>query len=188
MYQMKRIFIALKVEAGATLLEMFSALKSGLKNDIIKWTSIDNIHITLAFLGDTQESLINDISIMLAEKCGSYGKFNLTLKGCGLFRNFSDPRIIWTGIEPSDRLIQLNKSIMDGLKVLNIKMEDRPYNPHLTLGRIKHLNDTDLMKSFIEQFKNTEIQKVPVSEVVLYESILTQSGPVYKPLAKFSLE
>jgi 2'-5' RNA ligase len=187
-YQMKRIFIALKVEEGATLLEMFSALKSALKNDIIKWTSIDNIHITLAFLGDTQESLINDISVMLAEKCHGYGKFSLTLKGCGIFRNFSDPRIIWTGIEPSSRLIALNESIMTGLKMLNIKMEDRPYNPHLTLGRIKHLNDKDLLKHFIDRFLNIELQTVPVSEVILYESILTQSGPVYKPLAKFSLE
>lgn len=185
---MKRIFIALKVEAGATLLGMFSALKSGLKNDNIKWTSIDNIHITLAFLGDTQESLINDISIMLAEKCGGNGKFGMTLKGCGLFRSLNDPRIIWTGVEPSERLRQLNISIMGGLKLLNIKMDDRPFNPHLTLGRIKHLNDTALMESFIEQFQNTEIQKVPVSEVILYESILLQSGPVYKPLAKFNLE
>ena len=185
---MKRIFIAFKVEAGVTLLGMFSDLKSGLQNDNIKWTSIDNIHITLAFLGDTQENLINDISIMLAEKCGGNGKFSLTLKGCGLFRNFSDPRIIWTGIEPSDRLIQLNKSIMDGLKVLNIKMEDRPYNPHLTLGRIKHLNDKDLLKSLIDRFQNTELQAVSLSEVILYESILLQSGPIYKPLAKFTLE
>jgi RNA 2',3'-cyclic 3'-phosphodiesterase len=185
---MKRIFIALKVEAGPALLGMISSLKSGLQKDNIKWTSIDNIHITLAFLGDTQESLINDISIMLADKCGGYGKFNLTLKGCGLFRNLSDPRIIWTGIEPSDRLIQLNKSIMNGLKVLDIKMEDRPYNPHLTLGRIKHLNDKELLKALIDCFKNTELQIVPVTDVILYESILLQSGPIYQPLAKFILE
>jgi 2'-5' RNA ligase len=185
---MKRIFIALKVEAGPPLLGMISSLKSGLKNDNLKWTSIENIHITLAFLGDTNENLINDISIMLTKKCGGYGKFSLTLKGCGLFRNFSDPRIIWTGIEPSDRLIQLNESVMSGLKVLNIKMQDRPFNPHLTLGRIKHIMDKDLLKSLIDQFQNTELQIVPVSDVILYESVLLQSGPVYKPLAKFSLE
>lgn len=188
MDKMKRIFIALKVEAGPALLDMISSLKSGLQTDNIKWTSVDNIHITLAFLGDTHESLIRALITMLSEKCGGYGKYSLTLKGCGLFRSFNDPRIIWTGIEPSERLIKLNESIMDGLKRLNIKMEDRPYNPHLTLGRIKHLNDKDLMKSLIEQFQNTEIQKVPVSEVILYESILLQSGPIYKPLAKFSLE
>jgi 2'-5' RNA ligase len=185
---MKRIFIALKVEAGPALLGMISSLKSGLLNDSIKWTSIDNIHITLTFLGDTQESLVNDINKMLAEKCRSYGKFSLTLKGCGLFRNFSDPRILWTGIEPSDRLNKLNESIMIGLKLLNIKMEDRPYNPHLTLGRIKHLHDKDLLKSLIDRFQNVELQTVPVSDVICYESILLHSGPIYKPLAKFALE
>jgi RNA 2',3'-cyclic 3'-phosphodiesterase len=185
---MKRIFIALKVEAGPALLGLISSLKSGLQNDSIKWTNIDNIHITLAFLGDTQKSLINDISIMLAEECRGYGKFSLTLKGCGLFRNLSDPRILWTGIEPSDRLIQLNESIMNGLKMLNIKMEDRPYNPHLTLGRIKHLNDKDLLKLLIDRFQNIELQTVPVYDIIFYESILLQSGPIYKPLAKFPLE
>jgi RNA 2',3'-cyclic 3'-phosphodiesterase len=185
---MKRIFIALKVEAGAALLAMISSLKSGLLNDNIKWTSIDNIHITLAFLGDTQESLINDITKMLKFKCAGSGKFNLTLKGCGLFRNLNDPRIIWTGIGPSERLMQLNESVMNGLKLLKIKMEDRPYNPHLTLGRIKHLNDKDLLKSLIDRFQNVELQIVPVTDVVLYESILLQSGPIYRPLAKFPLE
>jgi RNA 2',3'-cyclic 3'-phosphodiesterase len=185
---MKRIFIALKVEAEPALLDMRSYLKSGLRTDNIKWTSVGNIHITLAFLGDTHESLINALITMLSEKCRGYGKYSLTLKGCGLFRSFNDPRIIWTGIEPSDRLIQLNESIMDGLKRLNIKMEDRPYNPHLTLGRIKHLNDKDLLKTLIDRFQNTELQIVPVTDVILYESILLQSGPVYKPLAKFSLD
>jgi 2'-5' RNA ligase len=185
---MKRIFIALKVEAGPALLGMISSLKSVLHNDNIKWTSIDNIHITLAFLGDTQESMVNEISIMLAERCMGYGKFSLTLKGCGLFRNFSDPRIIWTGIEPSDRLAELNETIMNGLKMLNIKMEDRPYNPHLTLGRIKLLKNKDVLKSLFDSFKNTVLQIVPVTEIILYESILLQSGPVYNPLAKFSLQ
>jgi 2'-5' RNA ligase len=185
---MKRIFIAIKVEAASALLGMISSLKSVLQNDNIKWTSIDNIHITLAFLGDTQESLVNEINIMLAEKCPGYGKFNLTLKGCGLFRNFSDPRIIWTGIEPSGRLIELNESIMTGLKMLNIKMEDRPYNPHLTLGRIKLLKNKDVLKSSFDSFQNTVLQIVPVTEIILYESILLQSGPVYNPLAKFSLQ
>ena len=76
---------------------------------------------------------------------------------------------------------------MNGLKGVNIKMEERPYNPHLTLGRIKHVNNKEVLKSLIEQFQNSEIQIVPVAEIVLYESILLQTGPVYKPIASFNL-
>jgi 2'-5' RNA ligase len=175
---MKRIFIALKVEAGETLLNMISSLKSGLIKDTIKWTSIDNIHITLVFLGDTEESVINRIRIMLNEKCRGSGIFKLNLRGCGIFRSMNDPRIIWTGVEASDNLTALNNSIMNGLRQLGVKLEDRPYNPHLTLGRIKHLNDTEILKSLVERYRKSDIQVVQVNEIILYESILQQSGPI----------
>ena len=185
---MKRIFIALKVEAEEPLLVMISSLKSGLSKDIIKWTSPDNIHITLAFLGNTEEKNIKNIGSMLKEKCIGSGKFELVLKGLGVFRNMSDPRIIWTGLEHSEKLIHLNNIIMSGLNDLDIKMEDRPFNPHLTIGRIKHINDREILKSLIEKFENSEMQLIPVDEVILYESILFPTGAVYKPLVKFNLE
>jgi RNA 2',3'-cyclic 3'-phosphodiesterase len=184
---MKRIFIALKVEAGETLLMMISSLKSGLSKDLIKWTNPDNIHITIAFLGDTEEKMIRSVSAMLKEKCHGSGKFELIIKGSGVFRNRSDPRIIWTGIEPSEKLLFLNEVIMSGLRELNVKLEDRPFNPHLTIGRIKHLDDKETLKVLIEQYQNYEIQIIPVNEVILYESILLQSGPVYIPISSVSL-
>lgn len=185
---MKRIFIALKIEAGENLLRMISSYQDRLKKDQIKWTDTSNIHITIAFLGDTEEKTINAIISMLEEKCNGFGQFELILKGSGIFRNISDPRIIWTGIEPSEKLIQLNNLIINGLKELDIKMENRPYKPHLTIGRIKHLNSCELLKALIEEFQNYEIQLVPVNEVILYESILLTTGPVYKPIIKVNLE
>jgi 2'-5' RNA ligase len=184
---MKRIFIAIKVEAGETLLSMISSLKSGLIKDTIRWTAIDNIHITLVFLGDTEDNVTEEIRLMLKEKCTGAGKFKLHLNGCGIFRSMNDPRIIWTGVGPSDDLTALNETIQDGLKQTGIKLEDRPYNPHLTLGRIKRISDIKKLKTLVEQFRESEIQVVPVNEVILYESLLLQSGPVYKPLEKFSL-
>ncbi|MCX6254086.1 MAG: RNA 2',3'-cyclic phosphodiesterase [Bacteroidia bacterium] len=184
---MKRIFIALKVEAEESLLKMISSLKSGLSNESIKWTNPNNIHITLAFLGDTEEERIKIISAMLKEKCEGFGKFELIIRGSGVFKNLSDPRVIWTGIDPSGKLAQLNDFIMNGLKSADIKMEGRPFKPHLTLGRIKYLKDLTILKTLMDKFQNSEIQKVPVNEVILYESILLQSGPVYKPLGKYKL-
>jgi 2'-5' RNA ligase len=184
---MKRIFIAVKVEAGETLLRMISSLKSGLSSESIKWTNPDNIHITLAFLGDTEEEKIKVISAMLKGKCKGSGKFELIIKGSGVFKNLSDPRVIWTGIEPSEKLMHLNYCIMNGLKVAGISIEDRPFKPHLTLGRIKYLKAGNALKELIEKYRDTEIQIVPVNEVILYESILLQSGPVYKPLGKYKL-
>ena len=185
---MKRIFIAVKVEAGENLLSMISSLKSGLCNESIKWTNPDNIHITLAFLGDTEEEQIKIIGAMLKEKCGGSGKFELMIKGSGVFKNLSDPRVIWTGIEPSENFIRLNGLVKSGLTEAGIKIEDRPFKPHLTLGRIKKLKDKEVLKTLMDKYQNTEIQKVPVNEVILYESILLHSEPLYKALSKFNLQ
>ena len=184
---MKRLFIALKVEPGEPLLTMISSFKSGLNMDSIKWTNPGNIHITLAFLGDTNEKMIITLCSMLKENCTGFGEFQLILKGSGIFRNMNDPRIIWTGIETSEKLIHLNDIIVNGLKTIDVKPDDRPFNPHLTLGRIKHLNNKAALKTLIDRFKNIEFQIIPVTEVILYESILSQSGPLYKTVSFFKL-
>jgi 2'-5' RNA ligase len=83
--------------------------------------------------------------------------------------------------------MQLNDSIMNGLKDAGISIEDRPFKPHLTLGRIKYLKDKAVLKTLMDKYQNAEIQKVPVNEVILYESILLQTGPVYKPIGMFMI-
>ena len=184
---MKRIFIAVKVEADETLLEIISSLKFLLRNENIRWTSPDNIHITLSFIGDTEEEQVKTISSILKTKCDGFGNFELTIKGTGVFKNLNDPRVIWTGIEPSEKILQLNDHIMNGLKDAGTKIEDRPFNPHMTLGRIKYLKDKSLLKTFMDKYQNAEIQKFPVNQVILYESILKQSGSVYRAISKYKL-
>jgi RNA 2',3'-cyclic 3'-phosphodiesterase len=184
---MKRIFIAVKVEPGEILLRMLTSFKILFKNESIKWTSVDNIHITLAFLGDTQEEKIKAISDMLNGKCEGYGKLDLNIKGVGIFKNLYDPRVIWTGIGNSEKLIKLNSLVIAGLKDLSVTTEGRQFNPHLTLGRIKSIKNKNELKTILENYLDTEIQKVPVDEIILYESILLHTGPVYKPIKKFSL-
>jgi 2'-5' RNA ligase len=184
---MRRIFIAVKIEAGDTLLKMISSLKSRLSSENIKWVSIDNIHITLAFLGDTEDEQIRNISKMLRTRCEGFGKFEIIIKGSGVFKSLNDPRVIWTGIQPSEKFNQLNGLIKKGLTEIGIRIEEHQFQPHLTLGRIKHLNQGNALKEVIEKFRETEIQNVPVNEVILYESILLVSGPVYKPIGKFMI-
>lgn len=185
---MRRTFIAVKVEAEESLLKLISSLKSRLSNESIKWTNPDNIHITLSFLGDTEENLIDRIKIMLKEKSEGSGKFELIIRGSGVFRNLNDPRIIWIGIEPSEILMRLNGIILKGLKELGVNTEERPFKPHLTIGRIKHLNDKESLEALMEKYQDSEIQRTRVTEVILFESILLQSGPVYKPITRINLE
>ncbi|MBK9391682.1 MAG: RNA 2',3'-cyclic phosphodiesterase [Bacteroidetes bacterium] len=184
---MKRVFIAIKIEPGDELLKMFSSFKSVLKNESIKWTETSNIHITLVFLGDTEEKRITEIDQLLAGVCTGFGEFELKLRGAGVFRNIRDPRVIWAGINFSKEMADLNKAITGKLQETGTPLENRSFNPHLTLGRIKRINDISLLSGLLENYTSKEIQPVKVTEIIFFESILRPEGPIYKPLGTYLL-
>ena len=179
---MKRTFIAVRAEAGEELREMIIALRSELRNDNIKWVDINNMHITLAFLGETAFDLISPVSMLLKERCSGFGAFNFTIRGLGLFRDFHDPRVIWAGIGASDEFSDLHMIVRQGLISIGIKPDERQFKPHLTLGRINRLKNTGVLKRMIGKHENQIFQTVSVREVVYYESILQPSGPLYLPI------
>lgn len=185
--KLKRIFIAVRIDPEETLKKMISAFKSVLKDENIKWTNQENMHLTLAFLGDTEEKQINVINSMMTNSCEGFGRFELKIKGAGVFKNLNDPRVIWAGIDISERLNQLNSLIKTGLDEAGTKMEERLFRPHLTLARIKHINPGNSLKDLIEKYRDTELQVVTVNEIILYESILLPQGPVYKPVSIYKI-
>jgi len=184
---MKRIFIAINIVPDGNLQRIYSDVKHLLEKEKISWADPSNIHLTLAFLGDTQDDMIKAAGIVLKEKCYGFGEFNFIMKGTGVFKNLRDPRIIWTGIEDPEKLMKLNVHIINGLRDTGFIFEDRPFKPHITLGRIKLLKNYDALKSVILRYQDTFIQEVHVKEVILYESILKQTGPLYKPIGIYKL-
>jgi 2'-5' RNA ligase len=184
---MKRVFIAVKVDPVGELLKLYSSLKALLGVENIKWVDPGNIHLTIAFLGDTEEKRIKILSNMLGDICYDFKEFDFVLAGTGIFKNFRDPRVLWVGIKSADKLSAINNLITEGLKINGFKTAERPFSPHLTLGRIKSVRDTENLKNILERYRDVEFQKVDVKEVILYESILMQTGPLYKPLGKYML-
>jgi 2'-5' RNA ligase len=183
----KRVFIAVKVDPDGELLRMISTLKSVLAIENIRWVDPVNIHITLAFLGDTGEDKIKILAGILKEICSGFHEFDFILAGTGVFKNYRDPRVIWVGIKSPEKLYALEKKISEGLKSTGFVIEERQFKPHLTLGRVKSVMDTENLKKILDRYSDIEFQKVEVKEVILYESILMQTGPIYKPLGSYSL-
>lgn len=184
---MKRVFIAVKTEISGPAYKVITSLKSGLGKEIIKWTDPENLHITLLFLGKTEEGKVNVISSALMDVCHGFGQFEIRIRGIGLFKNLNEPRVIWAGIEPSEKLNILNSNIVNGLRNIGIYQGENYFKPHLTLGRIKSVAEKQNFKAIVDKYKTTEFQNIIVQDIILYESILFQEGPVYKPVDIFSL-
>jgi len=184
---MKRIFIAHKISPGEKLTGLFNNIKSELAGEKIKWTALENIHVTILFIGDTEEQNLKEIESVLKDTCTGTGGYELVLRGLGVFRNLDDPRIIWTGLDSCDRLTQFNRLLLQRLSEVVYKLAERPFNPHITLGRIKQIADKSKLVQLTGQYQKTEIQRINVNEVILYESILKPEGPIYTPIEIYIL-
>ena len=184
---MKRTFIAVRVDPGSELQDAISFLRAGLRSEKIKWVEAGNIHVTLAFIGNTDEQLVKSVGAALENDFKGFGSFKFKLTGLGVFRNFTDPKIIRTGIKDPEGLNRAHEIVRKDIGLLNIKLEDRQFKPHLTIARIKEIKDKNNLKKLIQKYADTLFQDVTVSEIVYYESILLPAGPLYKPISIIKL-
>ncbi|MFC1643685.1 RNA 2',3'-cyclic phosphodiesterase, partial [Chlamydiota bacterium] len=98
----------------------------------------------------------------------------------GVFPNFSDPKILWVGIEQgADRISNLAKKIDDLLQPIGFKKEKRAFVPHITIARIKNINNKDMFKEKVLKYKETFFAEETISMISLMKSDLTSQGAVY---------
>ena len=179
---MKRTFIAIKIPFAKQEMGIITDIKDALKKEKIKWVESWNLHITLFFLGDTDDNIIQPLTEKLVKQLKTTKYFNLVLKGLGVFKSIRDPKVIWIGINKSSELQMLKNEIDAIMFDFGFKANEREFKPHLTLGRVKFIHNKTEFKDLIEKYKETEFGKVVIDKVIFYESRLTPQGPVYKTI------
>lgn len=140
-----------------------------------------NLEITLAFLGEKQEEDIKEIVDNL--NLVKFEKFDIEIKDMGHFPNSYHINNIWLSIE-SDKLTKLQDLIC---KAIDFKM-DRPFDPHITLCRIKEHKYMDNIRGYMAKNKNIKMGKFTAHSFVLKKSTLTKDGPKYENIEEFWLD
>jgi 2'-5' RNA ligase len=185
---MIRTFIGVKVDVAEDLKNAVALLKHDLRNESIKWVDFNNLHVTLGFIGSTEDLVVKQVIHMLKDKFTGFGNIEFSIAGLGVFKSFKDPKIIFSGIENREKLVSAYETTKEGLNELDIKLEERQFNPHLTIGRIKALENKKNFQELIQGYSGKEFQQVTITEVVYYESVLLPTGPIYKPISKVLLK
>ncbi|MBK8931758.1 MAG: RNA 2',3'-cyclic phosphodiesterase [Chloroflexi bacterium] len=143
----------------------------------VRWVKPDLMHLTLRFLGDTAVSNLPAITAVLDEVGRQVAPFALHLGGLGCFPNRKRPRVIWVGLEGDKTpLLAMKQAVDAALVPLGWAVEERPFQAHLTLGRV---NDGRSVGNLDLATKVEELA-VGVTAVHLIESQLQRSGPVYR--------
>ena len=143
-----------------------------------RFTRIDNIHLTLNFLGEVDESGLKEVFSAVDEAASVSRHFSLELDGLGYFPS-GRKKIIWLGIDESSELQKLYASLSDALEKIGFKKDERPYSPHLTLAREARVK-RPLEEVDISPLSGNGSQEV--SEVIVFESTTRNGILEYLPL------
>lgn len=184
---MKRLFAAIKVGPSEAFLAKYYSIRKALKNEPIRWVDPGNMHITLKFFGETPEHHIPAINMALAKAAASLSPFSFSIKGTGVFGSSYRPRVIWFGIEGADEITTLAGCIFGELETIGIQRDRQNFVPHLTIARIKGLDDNKAFQEVISREQNGLLQQEDVHAFHLFESKLSPSGPEYTIIESFTL-
>ncbi len=154
----------------------------------VRWVQPDSLHLTLKFLGNVEALQIPRIEEALRESVRHHEPLTLRPVGCGAFPSPSKARVLWIGLTGDlDRLTRLQASIETHLSAAGFPREERPFTPHLTIGRIKEPLRGEQMGRMLFAHRTFQSSAFVVKEVLLFRSTLTPEGSLYTPLFRAPL-
>lgn len=163
-------------------------MKNGFTGRGYGWTDPMAVHITLKFLGEIDDSMIEDISRGMKDASKTVPPFTIKGAGAGGFPNLKNPRVIWFGIEENSSLSTLQAEVDKQLAVIGFPREDRPFRPHLTLCRVREGADGRALGDFVGRKAPEKVLDFRAESFILFESRLNPKGAVYTALRTFTLK
>ena len=187
-----RLFVALDppdlVRRRLTALQERLKAASGRRAGEVKWVQVENVHLTLQFLGAVPEDRVEVVKAAMATAAASTQPLHLELRGVGGFPSARRARVLWAGIDGDIApLAKLVAALGKHLGPLGFPPEDRPFSPHLTLGRSRDSGGAPGLAAALAQSSDVHAAPWRASELVLFQSHLSPAGPRYEPLARAPL-
>lgn len=157
----------------------------------VRWVSPEKIHVTLKFLGEIPAEQVESVCQVAARVAASAVPFELEAAGAGVFPNLRRPRVVWVGVQGDlPALHTLQASLEQELARAGFPKEERPFSPHLTLGRVQDRASPAEARSLGQAVAGLEVPLLGrwrVEEIVVMRSDLRPEGPLYTPLRALRL-
>jgi len=155
----------------------------------VRWVRVDNIHLTVIFMGNVKTGDIVNIGTEVEKICLRYGTFDVSLRELGFFPNRRNPRVLWLGLDGDlERMSEFRDSLQKRLRPFGIKEEKRRFTPHLTLGRFKKPHKKDFhLDELIMRYGDLTSPVCLLNELILFQSTLKPSGAEYTKLGSWPL-
>lgn len=181
----QRLFVALTPPAPVRA-ELADLVDDRL--DGARWVSADNLHLTLRFIGDTDDAKRERIEAALARV--RVEPFVLPVGELGVFPPRGPAKVLWAGVGGGHtRLYQLRKQVDEALLAVDMTIDVRTFSAHFTVARLGETLDPKHLAKFLERHKRFEAPPFRVASFELYASELRAgSAPAYRVVRRFGLE
>ncbi len=195
---MIRAFLAIDLppDLRAALSAAQQELRRGLERTVdrrvrISWVQSASMHLTLRFLGQTPEELIESLHTTLAQAVAGHRRIHVPFSRLGTFPRLQQPRVVWAGPPESweqgtegAQLQALYQTVEEECRAAGLAAEMRPFSPHLTLARIKEgerqVGQILAERGVLNQALINGL--LPITAVVMMKSQLRPTGSIYTPL------
>jgi len=183
-----RLFIATTLPPGvlAALAEIQRILRANTPHGVVRWVDPGGIHLTLKFLGDAPSLQRAELESALQTAASAGPPFELSLSDLGCFPSVRRPRVVWIGLSRElPALHTLRNEIERQIAPLGYPTEDRPFSPHLTLGRVRReasSTQASALGAQVIRARQYDRQTWRVTSVSLMRSELQPEGAVYSEL------
>lgn len=149
-----------------------------------RWVDAENFHLTLVFLGSTDEKWIPRVCELADEVAGRTRPFFLELTRVELFPpNARQPKVISVVVGGEKReMVRLYDALAMRLSNSGFPVERRDYKPHLTLARLPSIKTAARIAPIVTAHSRLLNVKFPVEEFVLFESVSEDGAVRYVPL------
>ena len=183
-----RAFVA--VEISEEIREALGRLIAGLhcRNAPVKWVKPENLHITLKFLGSVPDELVPQ-AVEIVQACAEgIAPFQLEVKGAGGFPNLRRPRVIFVDAQDTPPVAgELARCLNKRMTRVGVQREDRPFQRHITIGRIRKPGPIGGITRKLESQAERSFDIMTVRNIMLMRSELTSQGPIYTPVERVEL-
>jgi RNA 2',3'-cyclic 3'-phosphodiesterase len=179
-----RAFIAVDL-APFPALEPFLKDLSGLRG--LKPVDASNLHITLKFLGDIEETSVKELEAAIRASSEGIAPFEVEVFGSGVFPPKGSARVVWAGLKGAEPLAGISARLEKALEPLGFAPEGRGFKPHLTLARVKNPSVSTAARSIATAYETTKFGVKGVAEVLLKRSVLRPQGPEYSTVVSVPL-
>ena len=180
---MKRLFIGIPIQSETALQFANRWSNDELLNlNRMAWTKARNWHITLFFLGAIPESEIWMLEQLIVGSFHEVPQFTTQLNGVGVFPEKGKPKVLWLGVENLQPLMSAYEQLGDLLRANGFLSDLKPLVPHLTLARIKSIQNSISLELLLNEYQSFNFGTVDISRITLFESTSTTAGVMYEPL------